>query len=200
MTNQNERDPIVDALKDEMASMRTTLAAQNALIQNLQGTGRHYEPKMPPPLAVLHDSSGLEDQFFYWKSAVEMALDPLQGEADALNKEKFGYLFRALSPPVLVSIREASQSQKYSTCMEALTKLYEKHHDCILARDELLKRKQAVGEDVTSVWESIQTLSRKCGFEDHGSEVSGNLLSNSPEESQAYWPSGSRIGSDFGKG
>ena len=95
MTNP---DPVVESLKEEMASMRTMLTAQNTLIAALQGSERPYEPKMPPALSILHDSPGAADHFFYWKSAVAMALDPLKGEVMLWIKKSLLTYFGQLLP------------------------------------------------------------------------------------------------------
>ena len=72
--------------------------------------------------------------------------------------------FQALSPAVHATIEEAVESELFSTCMTTLETLNVKAQSDVLARDELYKRPQNIGENVDTLWHEIQALSRKCNF------------------------------------
>ena len=128
----------------------------------------HFKPNLPPPLSIRHRNIGAEDQFRYWKWALTLVvLKPIsdgEGLPAEIEKKKFPYLFRSLSPAVHSSIEEASESENYAACMAALETLYVKAPSDVLARDALYKRRQQVGEDIDALWNDLQSLSRKCGF------------------------------------
>ena len=133
-------------LAAEMAEMRSLLRSQNEVIRsltaNVQPTPSPFKPDLPPPLSILHGNPGAEDQFWYCKRALTLALKPISdgdGTSDEIEKRKFPFLFRSLAPAVHSTITEASESENYATCMAALETLYVKAPSDVLARDTLYK-------------------------------------------------------------
>ena len=172
MASGGDPDPTAK-LEAELVQMRTLLQSQSDVIAALSAGARNniptapFKPDLPPPLSILHGNPGAEDQFRYWKRALTLALKPISDEGGSpadIEKKKFPFLFRSLSPVVHSSIEEASESENYATCMAALETLYVKAPSDVLARDALYKRRQQVGEDIDALWNDLQSLSRKCGF------------------------------------
>ena len=151
----------------EIARLKAQLADQSELVRSLaRNPDRPFKPELPPALSALPENPDSEDQFIYWKRAVELALDPLTGgTAEQRDVQKFAFLFRTLSPMVYASIKEAADEGKYSSCMSALEALYVKTASDVLEREDLYKRRQQPGEDVDKLWKALQTQSRRCGFQ-----------------------------------
>ena len=109
----------------ELEELKAQLLRQNERISQL--TERPFKPDLPAALTILHGAPGAEEQFRYWKRALNMVLRPLTAATDdELDKLKFPFLFRALSPAVHATIEEAIESELFSTCMTTLETLYVK--------------------------------------------------------------------------